>query len=41
MCREPCHEVTTVQHCWLKVGTMTKPMGLSEEQEPFKGPGSG
>ena len=34
--RFPWHEVTKVQHYWLEVGAMTKPMGLREEQVPFK-----
>ena len=35
--RFPWHEVAKVQHYWLEVDAMTKPMGLSEEQTPFNG----
>ena len=33
--RFPWHEVTKVQHYWLQVDAMTKPMGLSEDQVPY------
>ena len=36
--RFPWHEVSKVQHYWLEVNAMTKPMGLSEDQAPFEGP---
>jgi len=36
--RFPWHEVTKVQHYWLQVDAMTKPMGLREDQVPY-GPG--
>ena len=33
--RFPWHEVTKVQHYWLQVDAMTKPMRLREDQKPF------
>ncbi len=33
--RFPWHEVTKVQHYWLQVDAMTKPMRLREAQNPF------
>ena len=35
--RFPWHEVTKVQHYWLQVDAMTKPMGLGEDQAPYFG----
>lgn len=38
--RFPWHEVVKVQHYWLEVDAMTRPMGLSETgQAPYEGPG--
>ena len=36
--RFPWHEVAKVQHYWLEVDAMTKPMGLSEEQASYEPP---
>jgi len=33
--RFPWHEVTKVQHYWLEVDAMTKPMGLREDPAPY------
>lgn len=32
----PWHEVSKVQHYWLRVDAMTKPMQVSEESEPYE-----
>jgi hypothetical protein len=38
--RFPWHEVTKVQHYWLEVDAMTRPMEVRDrEQAPYKGPG--
>ena len=34
--RFPWHEVAKVQHYWLEVDAMTKPMGLREDPAPFE-----
>ncbi len=34
--RFPWHEVSKVQHYWLEVDAMTKPMGLREDQAPYR-----
>ena len=39
--RFPWHEVTKVQHYWLEVNAMTRPMRPREEPTPYEGPGSG
>jgi hypothetical protein len=36
--RFPWHEVTQVKHYWLEVDTMTRPMALREDPEPWQGP---
>lgn len=35
--RFPWHEVTQIQHYWLEVDAMTKPMGLNDESAVWKG----
>lgn len=35
--RFPWHEVKKVQHYWLEVNAMTKPMRVREEQKPYDG----
>ncbi|MBV9199720.1 MAG: DUF3883 domain-containing protein, partial [Alphaproteobacteria bacterium] len=35
--RFPWHEVTQIQHYWLLVDAMTKPMGLRDEPDPWQG----
>ena len=34
--RFPWHEATKVPHYWLEVDAMPKPMGLREEQAPYR-----
>ncbi len=34
--RFPWHEVVKVQHYWLEVDAMTKPVRLREDQMPYK-----
>jgi hypothetical protein len=36
--RFPWHEVTQVKHYWLEVDTMTRPMALREDHQPWRGP---
>lgn len=36
--RFPWHEVTQVKHYWLEVDTMTRPMALREDLEPWRAP---
>jgi hypothetical protein len=35
--RFPWHEVMKIQHYWLEVNAMNRPMGLREEQRPYQG----
>jgi superfamily II DNA or RNA helicase len=35
--RFPWHEVTQIQHYWLEVDAMSKPMGLRDEPDPWQG----
>jgi hypothetical protein len=38
----PWHQVTKVQHYWLEIDAMTKPLMIREDQAPYKGtPGQG